>query len=109
MRIKSTLIIAEAGVNHNGSINTAKKLIDVAADAGADFVKFQTFKADRLVTRRADKANYQKDLVEIPRLNLSKYSKSVPISKPVLLVLYPKVFIFIPNRLNTLIHNQFDD
>ena len=56
----STLIIAEAGVNHNGSIKIAKKLIDVAADVGADFVKFQTFKADSLVTKTADKAGYQK-------------------------------------------------
>ncbi|MEF9949980.1 MAG: N-acetylneuraminate synthase, partial [Mucinivorans sp.] len=43
-----TLIIAEAGVNHNGSIDTARRLIDVAGAAGVDYVKFQTFKADRL-------------------------------------------------------------
>lgn len=55
----STLIIAEAGVNHNGDIDLAKKLINVAADAGADLVKFQTFSADRLVTRTAGKADYQ--------------------------------------------------
>ena len=55
-----TLIIAEAGVNHNGDIDIAKKLIDVAADSGADFVKFQTFNADRLVTQSASKADYQK-------------------------------------------------
>ncbi len=54
-----TLIIAEAGVNHNGDIELAKKLIDVAADAGADLVKFQTFSADRLVTQNASKAKYQ--------------------------------------------------
>lgn len=54
-----TLIIAEAGVNHNGDIELAKQLIDVAASAGADLVKFQTFKADRLVTRMARKADYQ--------------------------------------------------
>lgn len=53
------IIIAEAGVNHNGSLSLAKKLIDVAADAGADLVKFQTFSADRLVTRQAKKADYQ--------------------------------------------------
>ena len=52
-------IIAEAGVNHNGSLETAKKLIDAAADAGADAVKFQTFKAGRLVTGTAAKARYQ--------------------------------------------------
>jgi len=55
-----TLIIAEAGVNHNGDIELAKKLIDVAADAGADLVKFQTFSADRLVTQSALKAEYQR-------------------------------------------------
>ena len=54
------LMIAEAGVNHNGDIDIAKKLIDVAADAGADLVKFQTFNADRLVTKYASKADYQK-------------------------------------------------
>lgn len=55
-----TLIIAEAGVNHNGSVETALKLIDVAADAGADIVKFQTFKAKNLVTESAKMADYQK-------------------------------------------------
>jgi len=54
-----TMIIAEAGVNHNGDINMAKKLIDIAAHAGADLVKFQTFNADRLVTHEAAKADYQ--------------------------------------------------
>lgn len=55
----SILIIAEAGVNHNGELGLAKQLIDVAAEAGADLVKFQTFKADRLATRVAEKASYQ--------------------------------------------------
>jgi N,N'-diacetyllegionaminate synthase len=54
-----TLIIAEAGVNHNGDINLAKKLIDVAAQAGVDYVKFQTFKAEKLVTEKAKQADYQ--------------------------------------------------
>jgi N,N'-diacetyllegionaminate synthase len=54
-----TLIIAEAGVNHNGDMNLARRLIDVAADAGADLVKFQTFNADRLVASHAPKADYQ--------------------------------------------------
>ena len=56
----SVFIIAEAGVNHNGSIDLAKKLIDIASDAGADAVKFQTFKAENLLTEYAQKAEYQK-------------------------------------------------
>jgi N,N'-diacetyllegionaminate synthase len=69
------LIIAEAGVNHNGDISLAKKMIDVAADAGADLVKFQTFNADRLVTENAAKADYQKlstDSVETQHTMLRK-------------------------------------
>ena len=54
-----TLIIAEAGVNHNGSIELAKQLIDVAVAAGADYVKFQTFKADKIASKAALKASYQ--------------------------------------------------
>ena len=54
-------IIAEAGVNHNGSIDTAKRLIDIAAEAGVDFVKFQTFKADMLLSEKTKKAEYQKN------------------------------------------------
>jgi N,N'-diacetyllegionaminate synthase len=58
--MSKVFIIAEAGVNHNGSLELAKKLIDIAVEAGADAVKFQTFKADKLVSKRAQKANYQK-------------------------------------------------
>ena len=53
------IIIAEAGVNHNGDINLAKKLIEEAAHAGADYVKFQTYKAKNLVSKTARKADYQ--------------------------------------------------
>ena len=56
----SVFVIAEAGVNHNGSIKLAKKLIDVAVESGADAVKFQTFKAENLVSKTAEKADYQK-------------------------------------------------
>lgn len=60
IQMNKIFIIAEAGVNHNGSLDLAKKLIDVAVDAGADAVKFQTFKADKLVSKSAQKADYQK-------------------------------------------------
>src|SRR5207248_9246888 len=53
-------VIAEAGVNHNGDPALARRLVEVAAAAGADAVKFQTFKAERVVTRAAPKAEYQK-------------------------------------------------
>ena len=57
--MNKTLIIAEAGVNHNGDINIAKKLIDVAVEAKVDYVKFQTFKSEKLVSAEAKKAEYQ--------------------------------------------------
>lgn len=58
------LIIAEAGVNHNGSIELAKQLVDKAVDAGADYIKFQTFKAANLVTKKARQAEYQKNNID---------------------------------------------
>lgn len=62
--MKKVFIIAEAGVNHNGSIELAKKLIDVAVDSGVDAVKFQTFKAGNLVSKNAQKADYQKQTTD---------------------------------------------
>lgn len=79
--MKNVIIIAEAGVNHNGSIDLAKKLIDAAVYAGVDFVKFQTFKSESLVSKSAKKASYQientKDTSEsqlqmLKKLELSK-------------------------------------
>ena len=64
MSANKVFIIAEAGVNHNGSIELAYKLIDIAVEAGADAVKFQTFKAENLVTKSADKADYQKQTTD---------------------------------------------
>ena len=58
--LKKVKIIAEAGVNHNGSLNIAKKLIKVAKKAKADLVKFQIFKAESVATKAAKKSNYQK-------------------------------------------------
>ncbi len=60
----SVFIIAEAGVNHNGSVELAKQLIDVASDAGVDAVKFQTFKTENLVSKNAKKADYQKQTTD---------------------------------------------
>lgn len=65
MQTHHTYIIAEAGVNHNGSLEMAKKLVEVAAESGADAVKFQTFKADKLVSRLAPKAEYQTKTTDV--------------------------------------------
>jgi N,N'-diacetyllegionaminate synthase len=59
--VKHVFIIAEVGVNHNGSLEIAKKLINASKDCGVDAVKFQTFKADKLVSKKAQKAEYQKN------------------------------------------------
>src|SRR3989338_463412 len=74
------LIIAEAGVNHNGNMDMAEQLIQVAAEAGVDWVKFQSFNADKLVTRLAPKAEYQiqnRDLHETQFEMLSKLELSL--------------------------------
>jgi N,N'-diacetyllegionaminate synthase len=68
--MKKVFIIAEAGVNHNGSLELAKELIDVASDAGADAIKFQTFKTENLVSIDAQKATYQKETTDV---NESQY------------------------------------
>jgi len=62
--MNNVFIIAEAGVNHNGSVDLAKKLIDAASISGADAVKFQTFKAENLVAKNTQKANYQKQTTD---------------------------------------------
>ena len=86
--MNKTLIIAEAGVNHNGDIITAKKLIDFASGIGADVVKFQTFKTELGITRGAKKAQYQSNTTDndesqfnmIKKLELS-YSEFEELSK----------------------------
>ena len=61
---KRTLVIAEAGVNHNGDLTLAKQLVDAASDAGADVIKFQTFQASQLATHYAQMASYQQKALE---------------------------------------------
>lgn len=75
MQMTKTFIIAEAGVNHNGSLDLAKKLVDVAVDAGADAVKFQTFKAGKLVSRGAQKADYQKKTTSVDEFQYEMIKK----------------------------------
>ena len=58
--MKKTIIIAEAGVNHNGSLKLAKKLVDIASKSGSDYVKFQTFKSNLVFSKSTPKAEYQK-------------------------------------------------
>ena len=58
--MRSVMVIAEAGINHNGDMDTAKRMIDEACNAGADYVKFQTFVPEKLVSRYAKMADYQK-------------------------------------------------
>jgi len=70
-----TFIIAEAGVNHNGSVEMAFQLIDVAAASGADAVKFQTFKAEKIIAANAAKAGYQKDTTGIDESQLEMVKK----------------------------------
>ncbi len=80
MKTNKVIVIAEAGVNHNGDIEIAKKLIDIAEQAGADYVKFQTFKADTLASKNSKKAEYQKKMTNtdesqydmLKKLELSK-------------------------------------
>ena len=71
LKQNKTIIIAEAGVNHNGYIDEAKKLIDVASKAGADYVKFQTFDVDHLILQNTKTAIYQKKNL---KSNISQYS-----------------------------------
>ncbi|WP_126428728.1 N-acetylneuraminate synthase [Brevibacillus marinus] len=71
----NTFIIAEAGVNHNGSLAIAKDLIRVAAEAGADAVKFQTFQAEKIISRYAEKAAYQKQTTKADESQLEMVKK----------------------------------
>lgn len=75
MRNNSTFIIAEAGVNHNGSFELAKKLVDKAVWAGADCIKFQTFNSKNLVSKNAQKAEYQKKTTDSSESQLDMLKK----------------------------------
>jgi N,N'-diacetyllegionaminate synthase len=75
LKSHKTLIIAEAGVNHNGSLEMAFELIDAASDAGADVVKFQTFKAEKLVTQSAAKADYQLGTTDVQETQFEMIKK----------------------------------
>lgn len=71
----SIQIIAEAGVNHNGSIDLAKQMVEAAKEAGADYVKFQTFVPEKLVSRYAQKADYQKETTQAEENQLQMLKK----------------------------------
>ena len=77
--MNKTIFIAEAGVNHNGKLSIAKKLVDIAKKAKADFVKFQIYKTENLVTKKSPLAEYQKKNIG---KNTSQYSmlKSLELS-----------------------------
>lgn len=81
MKFDRVLIIAEAGVNHNGDIEKAIELIDVASKAGVDIVKFQTFKADKIVSKAAKKAKYQSINVDNEDDNQYNMLKSLELSE----------------------------
>lgn len=73
--MEKVFILVEAGVNHNGCLETAKKMIQVAKDSGADAIKFQTFKAEKLVSKFAEKAEYQKNNTQVIETQLEMIKK----------------------------------
>jgi len=104
----SVFIIAEAGVNHNGSVDLAKKLIDVAAMSGANAVKFQTFKAENLVVKNTEKAAYQKDTTGASESQfdmLKKLELDVKAYKELIAYCYKKNIIFLSTAFD---HDSID-
>ena len=98
----SVFIIAEAGVNHNGSVDLAKKLIDVASISGADAVKFQTFKAENLVSKNAQKADYQKQATHASESQfdmIKKLELDVETHKELIAYCQEKDIMFYPHPL----------
>mgnify|MGYP001381971055 CR=1 FL=1 len=104
----SVFIIAEAGVNHNGSIDLAKKLIDAACNAGADAVKFQSFKAENLATKNSQKAMYQKESTNIEESQfdmLKKLELNIEMHKELFLYCKNKRIIFLSSPFD---HESID-
>ena len=97
-------VIAEAGVNHNGDLDLAKSLVDVAYKAGADYVKFQSFKADKLVRKNTDKAKYQSD-------NTSSYETQYEMLKKLELTndMYKEIFKYGREKGIPVISTAFDE
>jgi N,N'-diacetyllegionaminate synthase len=97
-------IIAEAGVNHNGSVELAHRLVDAAADAGADAVKFQTFQAGKLVTAQAKKAAYQQEATGSSESQLEMLQKlELPLSA------YPELISHCRERKILFLSTPFDE
>jgi len=108
----SVFIIAEAGVNHNGSVKLAKKLIDIAVDSGADAVKFQTFKTENLVSKTAKKADYQKqntDELESQFDMIKKLELDVNTHKELLLYCKKKGIMFLSTPFDHVSINLLND
>jgi sialic acid synthase SpsE len=80
MKKNKTFIIAEIGINHNGSLSLAKKIVDRAKDAGADAVKFQIFKTENVITKNAQLCNYQKKNSLKKKISLFNLLKKVELS-----------------------------
>ena len=81
LKNNKTIIIAEAGVNHNGNMQLARKLIDVASKAGADYVKFQSFDVDHLILRNTKSAIYQEKNLKKKGDKENNYLKQLKILK----------------------------
>lgn len=106
--MKNVFIIAEAGVNHNGSQKLAQKLIDAAVKAGADAVKFQTFKAENLVSKSAQKAEYQKQTTSVEESQfemIKKLELDVAVHKELMAYCQEKDIIFLSTPFD---HDSID-
>ena len=106
--MKRCIIIAEAGVNHNGNMKLAKKLIDVAANSGADFIIFQTFKTENVVTKKVAITKYQRlnqkknqtqyEMIKKLEIPFKKHLKLISYCKKIESILISTSEIFSNNR-----------